>query len=390
MEQQPVVLITYVLVFILMSLAAAVFFKFSPIREEAHHKVPMRYFMLYFLFASLGYLVFMTKSFLPLELTIALSNTLSLTALYSLRTGFTWRSREAPEHLLRNKLFWGNLLIVLIVNIGIFHILVDSFLHRVFILLTNLALIYLSCLTVLYKDNNAPTKGENIVRAGLFYSSASAAVGIFPIALGANEFTFVSLTIVVWSSQIVLMLGALLTLSLSDVIDMHYRNSVTDPLTDLFNRRYFLQQAKILMKSAERHHFPISIILCDIDKFKTINDTFGHDVGDKAIINFAQCIKKAKRDEDILARFGGEEFILLLPQTTLTGAQQFAERLRQQIEKQSLRVVQGEISVTASFGVSTLSEKGNIEQQISHADGALYRAKKQGRNRVCTHESATG
>lgn len=385
MDQQSVVLITYVLVFILMSLAAALFFVFNPIRDEINHKVPLGYFMLYFLIAALGYVTFMSRPYIPIALSIALSNVLSITSLYTLRTGFIWRSSDEQVHLHKNRVFWANVIFLVIINTVLFHFVVDSFIYRVFILLTNAALIYLSCLSVLTKNNDLPTKGEKIVKGCLFYSAGSAVLGIFPVALGGDEFSYVSLTVVVWSSQIVLMLGGLLTLSLSDVIDLHYRNSVTDPLTNLYNRRYFMQQAKIMMKSAERHHFPISVILCDIDKFKTINDTFGHEVGDKAIVNFANCIKKAKRDEDILARFGGEEFIILLPQTNLDGAYQFAERLREQIECLSLRVSEGEISVTASFGVATLSEYGDIEQQINHADSALYRAKKQGRNRVCKY-----
>ena len=383
MEQQPVILITYSLIFVLMSLTAAMFFKFSPVRDEIQHKTPTHYFMLYFVVVSLGYLSFIARPYLPVSISIALSNFLPLTALYSLRTGFTWRTDEQPVHLYQNRIYWSNVALLLVINLGIFHFVVDAFLYRAFILLTNLSLIYLSCLTVLFRDNKKPTRGEKIVKFALYYSSVTVLIAVLPVVLGANEFTFVSVTFIAWTSQIVLMLGVLLTLSLSDIIDMHYKNSVTDPLTNLFNRRYFLQQARILLKSAERHQFPISLILCDIDKFKTINDTFGHDIGDKAIVNFTNCIKQAKRDEDILARFGGEEFILLLPQTTLEGARQFAERLRQLIEKLSLTVPDGDISVTASFGVSTLTEKGDIEQQISRADSALYSAKKQGRNKVC-------
>ena len=388
MAQQPVILITYSLIFVLMSLTAAMFFKFSPVRDETQLKTPTHYFMLYFVIVALGYSSYIARPYLPVSISIALSNILPLTALYSLRTGLIWRKDAQPKHLYQDRIYWINVTLILIINVGVFHFMADSLLYRAFILLSNLSLIYLSCLTVLFRDNKAPTKGEKIVRIALVYSSISVLIALLPVTMGANEFTFVSVTFIAWTSQIVLMLGVLLTLSLSDVINMHYRNSVTDPLTDLFNRRYFLQQARILLKSAERHQFPISFILCDIDKFKTINDTFGHDIGDKAIVNFANCIKAAKRDEDILARFGGEEFVLLLPQTTLEGAHQFAERLRQLIENLSLHVARGSISVTASFGVSTLSEKGDIEQQISRADSALYSAKKQGRNRVCIFQQA--
>ncbi|NUM48101.1 MAG: diguanylate cyclase, partial [Anaerolineales bacterium] len=155
-----------------------------------------------------------------------------------------------------------------------------------------------------------------------------------------------------------------------------------DPLTALFNRRAFDERLKQEMAHASRQASPLSVVLVDIDFFKTYNDTFGHPAGDEVLQSLANLLEKYSRTDDFVARYGGEEFILLLPHTTPKGAIQFANRCRQAIESHPWPR-QG---ITASFGIATLPLKSPISahELVTAADRALYQSKKMGRNRV-TH-----
>ncbi len=159
----------------------------------------------------------------------------------------------------------------------------------------------------------------------------------------------------------------------------------TDYLTQLPNRRAMIQ---ILDKEAaryERSPNPFSLVLLDIDHFKHINDTFGHDSGDEVLVCIADCMRGWMREKDVLARWGGEEFLILLSDTDVDAASEQAERLRAAIESETFRLQQGETRITASLGVAGYTPQHDIDGCIKDADIALYRAKSGGRNRVVTH-----
>ena len=155
-----------------------------------------------------------------------------------------------------------------------------------------------------------------------------------------------------------------------------------DALTGTWNRGYFVTLLDAEIKRARRHRKPLSILLCDIDHFKRINDAYGHPAGDSALCHFVAAAQKMLRASDHLGRWGGEEFVVVLPETPLCGAERAAERLRKHIEAMS--VVQGEhsFSFTVSLGVSVLCETDTVDTMIARADQALYTAKDSGRNRV--------
>jgi len=156
--------------------------------------------------------------------------------------------------------------------------------------------------------------------------------------------------------------------------------AATDELTGLFNRRYFNESFTKLSGVARRHKFPVSLIMTDVDKFKSVNDRYGHSIGDEVLKQFAAIMKSLVREEDIVARWGGEEFILLLSHTDLDGAVALAERIRTTFESKSVHGTN--LTVTASFGVVEFNEGEDAEELIKRADKALYRAKDEGRNRV--------
>jgi diguanylate cyclase (GGDEF)-like protein len=156
----------------------------------------------------------------------------------------------------------------------------------------------------------------------------------------------------------------------------------SDPLTGLDNRRAFMEKAQQIMSTALRSQRDMSLIILDIDHFKAVNDQHGHVSGDAALVAVANALKLSARNGDIVARWGGEEFLLLLPETRLDAALVMAERLRTTIAEIRVPVRDAQIAFTASFGVAHNAGHRHLENLISEADNHLYQAKHSGRNRV--------
>ena len=162
------------------------------------------------------------------------------------------------------------------------------------------------------------------------------------------------------------------------------KDANSDHLTGLFNRRAFAILAKKAVADSIRYKDPLTLLTFDIDHFKSINDTYGHDVGDKALQHISNIIKGSVRESDTVARFGGEEFVVLLPRTSEASARVLAEQVRHNIENLPLTLDKNQIEMTASCGFSqfSLSEK-NVGATLKRADDGLYQAKNLGRNQVC-------
>ena len=159
--------------------------------------------------------------------------------------------------------------------------------------------------------------------------------------------------------------------------------AATDPLTGIANRREFLHRAEEEASRASRNHQHLSLLAIDIDHFKSINDEYGHQVGDTVLREFVSRTSSVMRPSDLIGRIGGEEFALLLPETSLSQAYKIAERLRQYVEEQSIEVKKGSLKLTISIGVSQY-RNGNdsVKKLLYRADQLLYKAKENGRNRV--------
>jgi len=156
--------------------------------------------------------------------------------------------------------------------------------------------------------------------------------------------------------------------------------AIKDPLTGIYNRMYWMDEFDKEISRSKRYDHPLSVVMFDIDHFKSVNDTFGHQVGDQVLIKLVDIISESIRDRiDLFARYGGEEFILMLPESHLDGAKEMAEKLRQRIEEACFPNVE---HITCSFGVSALRVEDCKDVLIKRADDALYRAKEEGRNRV--------
>jgi diguanylate cyclase (GGDEF)-like protein len=159
--------------------------------------------------------------------------------------------------------------------------------------------------------------------------------------------------------------------------------ATTDGLTGLSNHRTFQERLTEMMARAERSGRLVSLVLCDIDHFKSVNDTHGHPVGDTVLKRVAQVLASSVRAIDVVARYGGEEFAVVLEETDMNGALLLAERIREEVSRQQFNSDRGPFNCTMSFGIATYPEHGAHKQLlIEHADQALYRAKQSGSN--CT------
>lgn len=183
--------------------------------------------------------------------------------------------------------------------------------------------------------------------------------------------------------SIFVMVGFALCISKSE--EYFARMSLLDPLTSLYNSRYLLTRADQEFALFERSGQDVALIMADIDHFKYVNDRYGHSVGDIVLQQVAKMMQTTARKVDVVARVGGEEFALLLPNSTSDGAMVLAERIREQVEKTPIELPDGEnISVKISLGVSSTEEflPQVFNELYESADNALYRAKRDGRNRV--------
>jgi diguanylate cyclase (GGDEF)-like protein len=167
------------------------------------------------------------------------------------------------------------------------------------------------------------------------------------------------------------------------------RLATIDPLTEIANRRGFIERFEIERARAARSRRPLSLLMFDVDHFKNVNDTYGHDGGDAVLRAMADCFRQAMRASDVAGRLGGEEFVILLPETDLSGAQLLAERLRAAIERLALSFGKHLIGVTVSIGVvSVQHDEGAVERALHEADALMYRAKRLGRNCVVSEPPA--
>ena len=160
--------------------------------------------------------------------------------------------------------------------------------------------------------------------------------------------------------------------------------AVTDGLTGLHNRRYLDTHLQTLVERARSRGRELSLLITDIDKFKSINDTYGHDAGDDVLREFARRLRQNVRGMDLACRFGGEEFVIVMPDTSAQLAVEVAERVRESVEEMAFKASDKELKVTTSVGVATLNRdsEDDMKALLKHADTALYKAKNNGRNKV--------
>jgi diguanylate cyclase (GGDEF)-like protein len=248
-------------------------------------------------------------------------------------------------------------------------------------------LILSAYLIVTHREETRPSEWAAAASIVLFAVTQAIAAGI-SLSQGAEHepvlfdkfmhFTYLTLPAgyITTSILIILMMA-------SDISEKMKEIAVRDQLTGLLNRRGFNEYGEKAFAAARRAGAPLSLIMTDIDRFKHINDRFGHAAGDAALAHFARLFAEERRSEDIVARVGGEEFALLLPGTNLRDAMALADQLCEKIGSTPIDLTTVGLPMTSSFGVATISDNDtSLDDMTRRADRALYRSKRAGRNQV--------
>src|SRR6185503_11774004 len=229
-------------------------------------------------------------------------------------------------------------------------------------------------------------RGENFRRSGIF--------DFFPLVLDLTLLYFGASLSFVWAYNqfaLVMFLIPIYMIYSTLKVPALERKTEIDVKTGLFNHEYFKQQVANELRRANRFDRPLTIIMADLDLLRNINNTYGHLAGDEVLIGVAKILKKSVREYDVAARFGGEEFAILLPETTVEQAYEKAESIRRTIEETEFTIPTNvsPIRVTMSFGIACRESFGQtMNEIIHHADSALYHSKLSGRNRACAFTNA--
>jgi diguanylate cyclase (GGDEF)-like protein len=229
--------------------------------------------------------------------------------------------------------------------------------------------------TVLAVRGSTPADAVEVIEVPLEVSQGRSAV--MRLYSGTTSFGPAAKDAAAWIAA-----QALIALENARLHGQVQRQAVTDELTGLANRRRFLAQLEAEVTRSRRNGSPLGIILADLDDFKRVNDTYGHDVGDEALRSFAAILEGTVRDVDLPVRLGGEEFAVLVPDTDLEGAALLAERIRQELEASRPHPSGAQYQLTASFGVSCFPSAATAEDLLTDADRRLYEAKHRGKNVV--------
>lgn len=375
--------LAFTLVFISVSGALSMLYGLTP--DLKKYKAASRYFAMGFI--CIGVLSFIVV-FFPIEgklenaIKLTSANICTFIGMYFFRAGFAKRS----DHPLLNKeLFLIHLAIYTVLT---FALSSDEFLGdlptiRVSLLNFNFIIILASMFPLVKIDRRGHASfGERVIYVTLTISSIM--MLIYPIASSQTQSTtaYLLLTTPVQALQLHIWVTGLLVLMLSDVINIYRSLAIKDGMTGLFNRTHFIQSVQDKLDKFQYG----ALILCDLDHFKRINDTYGHSAGDQALQEFSQLLQTIGQQPNVVARFGGEEFAIFLPETNSSEAEIIAENLKAKTEHLCIQYEGNRFQFTASFGVCHISDQEALSESLKSADKALYRAKNSGRNMVCVYD----
>lgn len=240
---------------------------------------------------------------------------------------------------------------------------------------------------VTYRERTRPSEWAAAIFCALFATAQALSAWLAfmqgPVRDAAQHSIYMHFTFLTLPSGYMAMSMFIILMMASDISAKMKRLAVHDQLTGLLNRRGFNEYGEKAFSAARRSGLPLSVIMTDIDRFKYINDKFGHAAGDNALAHFAELMAENRRREDVIARVGGEEFALLLPGTELRDALAMADMLCKKVGSTPMDTTSVGLPMTSSFGVATISRKDtSLDDMVRRADRALYRSKRAGRNQV--------
>jgi len=378
MEASPSYLLLVACVFVI-NTTLTLFIAFIPKGHTPFSQHASNSVLLGFILFSLAWLCMIYYTIAPsLSLTVA-TNVLGMSA-YALLCAYPWyRCQKSPPILLFSGLWvlGCGVMIWLVSN----NVALASRLHAFNSLMLTFTVI--ASIPTLRSKQYRRNMGDQLYFMTLWINSLIFSSRSLAAAFYEDSESFITYASYVGSALLSAGLGGSILISfLFDIRNDLFKQSVSDSMTGLLNRRGFVADSEKVLSASNRHHYPVSVVICDLDLFKNVNDNFGHQVGDQALKAFSKIITDNLRNEDIAARIGGEEFIIILPHTRGEVAIKVAERIRQKTEQMSLDTVSGPLTLTASFGVTQFNHIIDLDTLIRYADSALYGAKNNGRNQV--------
>ena len=370
----------YLVMLFINSVIAGLFLYVIPVDRHSNARVSLAYYLLYFFAVAVAYVWYISRAFIDIHVSVFFTNLFVLTAAYAVLFGCYWRYNHQIHLHRHGAILHIPAFAVAQTLLSVYYS--DYYIARLLFTYVNAGLVYVYAIYVYNKCSRAHNEPINFINIGIVAIMVSVLVVPVTYYASADIQVFASILLLIQNCLTTVLFGCIFSSFMFDVIQRYKSISVIDDLTGLYNRRSFLEQSTKLLKAAERHQFPISMVLCDIDFFKRINDKYGHLVGDLAIQQCANCLTAGTRDNDIVARFGGEEFVILLPQSDIEGAKVIANRICQRIADIRLKVDHYEIRLTASFGIASMHQQTSLEAALKSADNAMYFAKENGRNQV--------
>ena len=381
MEAELASKLAYIITAVALSFIAASFYAFGANIVLDEQRYAAKYFRNFFIIIGFAFITFAMTTVTNNPFLTAISNIAYITSFCCLRMGYASRfgfNKELQQTYRKELVII--LVIVVSLNLGVFYYFYPSPSMRVASVI--LAAIYYSFQCIQHVKSGDKKSGEWASKVSLVNTTLLLIALLVALAVWGRSVFFISVLLIMQSVFVLMFFGSSIVLFLSDTSAKFQRESVTDFLTGLFNRRYFQGRLNEIVHSAQRQLTPASLLIIDIDFFKKVNDTFGHEAGDQVLKIASGIIKDSVRVSDIASRYGGEEFCILLPHTDAKGAMIFAERIRQSIELATLRWKSDDIRITASFGVHEIDVDESPETAMEKADAALYHAKEAGRNQV--------
>ncbi|RAS59635.1 diguanylate cyclase (GGDEF)-like protein [Vibrio diazotrophicus] len=341
---------------------------------SGYQRLSASYFFLFFLLLGSAFFAMAIRSWVPLGYSVLINNALYMSVAYLLLFGtLSWYKKSIKSWLW--KLAVSHVLTYTIIQFVIYYNWTGTLQFRVQLAFFNFILVYLAACWVCYKNRHLNGRGERMLALSAVVCMVAAS---FPtIALGiTNSPDYYRVAVVVTQNIVCFfLLGSLLSLFLFKQIDWHYERSIRDELTGLYNRRYINERISQSLSSTGSRGV---IAVVDIDHFKKVNDSFGHDVGDNTLIAVSNILKSFMGQQDLIGRYGGEEFVLFLSQSDSESVKTLLEEIRKAVETKASLMLPN--PVTISVGYSEVSNGDTLHSLFSKADSALYMAKRNGRN----------
>ncbi|PNH97930.1 GGDEF domain-containing protein [Vibrio diazotrophicus] len=341
---------------------------------SGYQRLSASYFFLFFLLLGSAFFAMAIRSWVPLGYSVLINNALYMSVAYLLLFGtLSWYKKPIKSWLW--KLAVIHVLAYTAVQYVVYYYWPGTLQLRVQLAFLNFIMVYLPAYWVCYRHRHQNGRGERMLALSAVVCMIAASFPTIALIM-TNSPDYYRVAVVVTQNIVCFfLLGSLLSLFLFNQIDWHYERSIRDELTGLYNRRYINERiTQSLSNSSSRG----VIAVVDIDHFKKVNDSFGHDVGDNTLIAVSNILKSFMGQQDLIGRYGGEEFVLFLSQSDSESVKTLLKEMCRAVETKASIMLPN--PVTISVGYSEVSDEDTLHSLFSKADSALYMAKRNGRN----------